>query len=219
MFMVKNIKGQIFNGLEAVKLSHRDKGGRAYWIFKCVCKKHFVAQGYKVTSGHTRSCGCLYSTKRIGYVESVRERLMKNINKTESGCWEWKGSMKPEGYGQIQAYGKPTQAHRISYKVFIGDFDESLFVCHSCDNRRCVNPDHLFLGSAKDNHLDMQVKGRMKVGKNEKHSRAKLTVEQVKEARKLYETSQFGCSVLSKKYGVTSRTIWCAIKGVTWKNV
>lgn len=215
----KDLTGEEFNGVKAVKFDHQDSGGRAYWVFRCHCSKHFISQGYKVTSGHTKSCGCIRSLHEVGYSEKIRLKIKKKVKVSENGCWEWQGSLKTTGYSQIVAFGKPQCGHRVSYKVFRGDIPKDLWVLHSCDNRKCVNPDHLFLGNGKENHFDMTIKGRSNYAKNEKSGHAKLTKNQVLEARKLYETGLYGCSVLSKKYGVTSRTIWCAIKNITWKDI
>ncbi len=214
----RDLTNQIFNGVKAVKFSHKDNGGRAFWVFRCHCSKHFISQGYKVTSGHTTSCGCLFSTRAPNYPEKIRNKIKNNIKVSENGCWEWQGSCSSTGYSQIIGYGKKC-GHRLSYKVFKGDFKETLFVCHSCDNKKCVNPDHLFLGTSKDNHFDMTIKGRNNQVRGIKTGRSKLTEENVKEARKLYESGVFGCSILAKKYKVTSRTIWCAIKGLTWAHI
>jgi len=217
--MRHDLTGKNVNGLTVVKFSHRDSGGRARWIVKCICSKHFIADGYHITTGHTRSCGCLSTNSRRNYDDILRKKIMDNIEISNTNCWLWKKSLRSTGYAQIVGYGRARAGHRLSYKLFNGDFDEQLFVCHSCDNRRCVNPDHLFLGTAKDNYFDMVAKSRQNIAHGEKAGRTKLTKENVYEARKLYESGLHGCTVLAKKYGVTSRTIWCAIKGVTWKHV
>ena len=77
-------------------------------------------------------------------------------------CWEWQGSLSPNGYGRI-AIGRnksPVYAHRIAYVLAYGDIPIGVQVCHTCDNRKCVNPRHLWLGSQQDNLEDMRSKGR-----------------------------------------------------------
>lgn len=79
---------------------------------------------------------------------------------TASDCWEWEGAIGKNGYGRFQLEGKSRQAHRVAYEMFVGPFPEYLNILHRCDNRKCVKPSHLFLGTAKDNGVDMSEKGR-----------------------------------------------------------
>lgn len=80
--------------------------------------------------------------------------------KMPNGCWEWKGRIGTRGYGLISVQSKAVLAHRYSFQAFKGPFDKSLFICHTCDNPGCVNPDHLFAGTCKDNTYDSIAKGR-----------------------------------------------------------
>lgn len=92
---------------------------------------------------------------------TLRERLYKSFDvNPENGCWEWNRNLSQSGYGCMKAMGFNIKAHRLSYEIHKGSIPEGMFVCHSCDNRKCVNPNHLWIGTNKDNMLDMSIKGR-----------------------------------------------------------
>lgn len=110
------------------------------------------------------------------------QRFERKFEKTE-GCWLWRASLAGKGYGQIKLPKQRRQeyAHRVSYLIYRGEITAGWFVCHTCDIPRCVNPDHLFLGTAKDNLQDMKQKGRSTSGV--RNARAKLTEEEVRQIR------------------------------------
>lgn len=91
------------------------------------------------------------------------ERFLNKVDKTD-GCWNWTASLRGKtGYGAFKINKKVIDAHRMSYLIHKGDIPSGMYVCHTCDNRTCVNPDHLFLGTAKDNWQDGFDKGRIKI--------------------------------------------------------
>lgn len=96
---------------------------------------------------------------------SIFERLSRFQVKTESGCWSWSGSTDGKGYGQLSSrkgFGNsPEKAHRVSYEKEFGEIPSGKVVCHKCDNPECTKPNHLFLGTQKDNMSDCSKKGRL----------------------------------------------------------
>lgn len=99
----------------------------------------------------------------MGASEGDRERFWLKVNKGphENGCWIWEGQTSKKGYGIIWIRGGMVRAHRLSFLIANGHIDESLLVCHKCDNPSCINPAHLFLGTVKDNTMDAASKGRL----------------------------------------------------------
>lgn len=130
-------------------------------------------------------------------------------------CWEWTGTIGSRwGYGFLFSEGRSRPAHRVSWKLHNGPIPDGMFICHHCDNRPCVNPKHLFLGSAADNAADMAAKGRCRsrgVG-GEASGNAKLTAEQVVAIR-----AELGPhAAIAKRYGVSRPSISNIKSGRTW---
>jgi hypothetical protein len=113
--------------------------------------------------------------RNIARTKSPYDRLMKRVDKLSSptGCWLWTGSKNLGGYGQFKWNSTESEStHRASWRIFMGKIPENIQVLHRCDVRHCVNPNHLFLGTNDDNHLDKAIKKRAK----NQHSRSNMEV-------------------------------------------
>jgi hypothetical protein len=104
------------------------------------------------------------------------KRFWEKVNiKSENECWEWTASCRSNGYGAFRTKEKTHGSHRLSYELTHGNItDNTLKVCHTCDNRKCVNPNHLFLGTQKDNMQDCKAKGRLVVDKGVKFQKGNI---------------------------------------------
>ena len=150
-------------------------------------------------------------------MKDVKERFLSRITQDSSGCWIWNGSKTKDGYGYFFMEGKPGYAHRASYKLFCGPI-ENLWVLHRCDNPSCVNPEHLFLGTAKDNVQDMLSKDRDNYAKGRHHCNAKLTEDDVLEIRNAVEYRGINKD-LAEKYNVHVSTISGIRCNATWRQL
>lgn len=146
------------------------------------------------------------------------EKFWSHVHKTES-CWIWTGALSKSGYGKFQYKRTEGRAHRVSWVLHHGKIPDGLLVLHDCpngDNRACVNPDHLWLGTNADNSGDMVQKGRSLKGENNPQS--KLTEVKVLEIRKLYSR---GLTLLrlSEMFGVDRTIIHDVVRFKRWTHV
>jgi hypothetical protein len=128
---------------------------------------------------------------------------------TTTNCWIWQKALR-KGYGLTWHKGKKVYAHRLMYEFVRGPIPPGLCVCHSCDNPRCVNPDHLWVGTERDNLRDMASKGRnwRVTCRGADHWNAKLTWDQIKQMYEDRQVQQLPYSDLGQKYRVTPSTAW-----------
>ena len=163
--------------------------------------------------------------KAFNYVRgTLSDRFWSKVSKGDAdACWEWQASLDTRGYGN---FGVPRndgtgryimqRAHRTAWELTNGPLlGSAQHLCHTCDNRKCVNPSHLFIGNPKINMQDCSAKGRFNDRAGENNPRAKLTAADVLDIR----ASSLPLSVLAKQYGVAKSVVGYAKRGVTWRGL
>lgn len=162
----------------------------------------------------SRRCGELQKGRT-----PIQERFWKYVTKTET-CWIWTGCKSPKGYGRIADYdGVRSQmrlAHCLSFEIHRGPIHSGLHVCHSCDNPPCVNPDHLFLGTNRDNIDDKMAKGRQ--AKGSKVWNSKINDDIVREIRRRRAEGERP-GRLAEEFGISGPTVSDLLHGRTWQHV
>lgn len=155
--------------------------------------------------------------------EQMKKYIESRTFQIPGGCWLWQGPLNDKGYGVLkwERPGLPTltRAHRIVYIVYHGE-PGSLHVCHRCDVRNCLNPDHLFLGTHSDNMADMVTKGRSPRKMGVDRHNAVLTDAQVLEIRRTYVRGGLLTQKdLAAMYGVCQQTVSQIVRGKRWSHV
>lgn len=148
------------------------------------------------------------------------ERLLNQVDIQQDGCWVFTGCWDGSGYGQIQINGERTRTHVLSYRLHKGEIPAGKYVCHTCDNRACINPEHLFLGSAADNAKDMWQKGRgvLQDTRGEANGQATLTEDEVREIRSC-TAAGLSLSEVGVMFGKDTSTIWKIHHRKTWRHI
>lgn len=156
----------------------------------------------------------------VDRIEGAEKRFWKFVDKkSDNECWNWLGGIKDTGRGNFYLDGKTIQAHRMSWLIHFGEIPDGLDVLHTCDNGKCVNPNHLFLGTQLDNIRDMESKGRAVHLRGDNDPKSKLTESQVKEIFFLYKPKEFSQFKLAKMFKVSRSTIEAVLHKKTWKHV
>ncbi len=155
--------------------------------------------------------------------ERDKARFGKRVTKLGADdCWRWyDAGITSNGYGNFSIRGVDFRAHRVAYLIATGNDPGLLCVCHACDNRACVNPAHLFLGTQSENLRDAVSKGRFAPEgmKGEANPRAKLTDEIVIEIRKRYASENIGPKRLARNYGVAHSLVQRIVNGNAWPHL
>ena len=150
-----------------------------------------------------------------GLEQALKDRFWVKVNiLSKEECWNWQSALDHKGYGSFSNVVLPTRrANRISWILSCGNIPDGLMVLHKCDNPSCVNPNHLYLGTAKDNTQDMMSKRRGVFPTNERHGKCKVPTEQVIFAREAYRNKTHSAVQLANILGVTPEYIRCIVSG------
>ena len=153
------------------------------------------------------------------------------------GCWEWSGARMPTGYGHLRYNGREWYAHRLAYALAIGAIPDGAFICHRCSHPPCCRPDHLYAGSARDNHADAVAASHAtkppmffgsehwahvrpeRIVKGERHGLAKVSADDVREMRRLYGQGGVSYRTLGGQYGMTAQAVCRIVKRRVWQHV
>jgi len=154
------------------------------------------------------------------------ERLLGHTKITKIGCWEWQASCYWHGYGQFNICRNGVlskkYAHRVAYEVFVGPIKDGLFICHHCDNKKCIRPSHLFQGTQTDNMRDMMQKNRANntvKAKGSRHHMSKLKEEEARLLLFLARRTNLSHRKLGLMFRISQATANKIIKRVHWKHV
>lgn len=157
--------------------------------------------------------------EHIRLLSTWEDRFWRFVDKKgDDECWNWTANKDRRGYGLFNN-SITTKAHRLSWIISNGDIPDGMVICHKCDNPSCVNPNHLFIGTIKDNNLDKEAKGRARGTPGERNFGAILNEKQVNAIRFLYDSGKFSTYDLSDIFQVSRNAISRIVNRITWRHI
>jgi len=143
----------------------------------------------------------------------------KVIKRGENECWIFTGGINSTGRGMFYLNGKSVKAHRVSYILTKGKIPDKAFICHTCDNGKCVNPNHLFIGDALTNNRDCYAKGRHPILRGEDDPKSKLNNEKVLKIIEIYKAGEYSQYKIASLFSVSRSTVLNILRGRTWSDI
>lgn len=188
------------------------------------CGRTYSVPLFRVHEGVGKFCSQQCSREARSWRTTVHDRFWAKVDKSAGpdGCWLWCGGVKAGGYGRFHLHGGPSgncAAHRFAYEDVCGSIPVGLQACHKCDNRLCVNPAHIFLGTNDDNMADKIRKGRARSPQGVANGRSRLTEADVVEIRRLYAVGNTTMRRLALRFDVTVGTIHEVVSRRTWQHI
>ena len=229
---MEDLTGHIFSRLTVLGFAHK-RSGKRYWKCQCDCGNIKSYRNDLLKIGRRKSCGCINSPTEDEYKMKLGLRLLRQTKRI-GDCLIWTGRFNPYGYGIFKMRSSSTKGltskipkeiyfscgtHRIAYFVWHGDIPNGMCVLHKCDNKACIEPSHLFLGSHQENMDDMKRKNRQNKRPGIRHHMAILIDKDVIEMRRLWDNrleTQIG---IAKKFNVSLSTAHNVIRRKTWIHI
>lgn len=211
--------GRIGRRLSASDVIYKKRGKtvRLVALLKChTCGKKFYLHPSRARRGQ-RFC-----SRACIHPKTIEQRWNDKVRKNSAtGCWVWTGQRNNRGYGMIYVKGSLKLAHRVGWELKNGPIPKGKLGLHTCDNPGCVNPDHIYVGTHKENTQDMIRRGRSNyrgpIG--ERASRSKLKSKQVQKIRRLWKNGNHSFASLATKFPVSYQSIACIIRRKTWRHL
>jgi len=183
------------------------------------CKRLHKARGFcEMHYLRLKSHGDPSVRKRRAPVLLSLSELMARTTMSSDGCWNWNGALNTSGYAWMSYLGRSRIVSRVAWELENGPISVGLCVLHRCDNRKCINPSHLFLGDNLTNQRDMIAKGRGRKAFGSRSGVAKLNEQLVVQMREAYSLGSTPTDI-ARQHGLPRSTVWHALNKRTWRHV